>query len=123
MITTSIDNAITTTNTIPGTVALDEAALDLVSGGDHFEMAYDSRFLNSLNGSTDRYGSVKCWLCPSIMGELEAAWKKLGVDASEYDNGDPNVYLINGNAVSQDEAMQYAMDKTGHHMARKDWDW
>ena len=106
-----------------GAVELSEAALDLVSGGNCYEMADDSRFLNSLNGSTGRYGIVKCYLCPSILGELEDAWKKLGVSVTEDNDGHRNLYYIGRKKVFQVEAMQYAMDVTGHHMTRKDWDW
>ena len=35
--------------------------LDAVAGGDCYETADDSRFLNSLNGSCDRYGATKIW--------------------------------------------------------------
>ena len=39
--------------------AMSEEELDQVAGGTASEIADDSRFLNSLNGSTDRYGSFR----------------------------------------------------------------
>ena len=38
---------------------MSDEELDNVAGGCAEQMADDSRFLNSLNGSTDRYGSFR----------------------------------------------------------------
>ena len=36
---------------------LNNEELEQVAGGSAYDLADDSRFLNSLNGSTDRYGA------------------------------------------------------------------
>ena len=41
---------------------LNDNELELVNGGTYWQTANDSRFLNSLNGSTDRYGAFKIFI-------------------------------------------------------------
>lgn len=45
--------------------AMSDDELDNVAGGTCNELADDSRFLNSLNGSTDRYGATKVFFYKS----------------------------------------------------------
>ena len=98
--------------------------LDNVSGGTCIETANDTRFLNSLNGSTDRFGAVKCFLSGRpIIKMVEDAWRKVGIIADVYTGGNDNTYKYNGKQISQEQARQIAMDVTGHHMTTKDWKW
>ena len=110
---------------------LTDEELDNVAGGNCIESADDSRFLNSLNGSTDRYGATRIFFSMGFTGidaEISDAWAKVGVEA-EIDSGkllncgEKNIYKINGKQVTQEEARKHAMQVTGHHMERKDWDW
>ena len=103
---------------------LSDEELDRVAGGDCHETADDSRFLNSLNGSTDRYGATKLFFFGGSVREIEAAWANLGITA-DLDVGLAyiNEYYLNGQKITQEEARQHAMKVTGHYMTRKDWDW
>ena len=95
-----------------------------VCGGDEMAFAEDSRFLNSLNGSTDRYGYFTMWL--DIGGgkkdEIARAWAALGVTL-EYESGKSNRYFAGGRELSQERAREYAMGVAGHIMVPADWQW
>lgn len=98
--------------------------LDNVSGGTCIETANDTRFLNSLNGSTDRFGVVKCALGgEELKSIVEDAWAKVGITANIYTGFSDNNYYYKGNKITQEQARQIAMDVTGHHMTTKDWKW
>jgi len=108
--------------------AMSDDELSMVAGGTKTETANDSRFLNSLNGSCDRYGTYK--VSPSTPGsdarreEIKNAWAKVGIKATlavEYDW--QNTYYLDGKQITQEEARQHAMNVTGHHMTEKDWNW
>ena len=108
---------------------MSDEELDNVAGGSVYEMADDSRFLNSLNGSTNRYGATRMWFDTAKQGDkLKAAWAELGIEM-EYSGGlnyfgmSCNTYKLNGKEITQEEARQHAMEVTGHHMERKEWDW
>ena len=58
---------------------LTEKELDQVAGGSAYDLADDSRFLNSLNGSTDRYGAWKMHNSKDRLLIIENAWAKLGI--------------------------------------------
>ncbi|MBQ7477934.1 MAG: hypothetical protein IJT01_03420, partial [Selenomonadaceae bacterium] len=58
---------------------LNDEELDQVVGGSCYDLANDSRFLNSLNGSTDRYGPWKIHNSKDRLLIIENAWAKLGV--------------------------------------------
>ena len=105
-------------------ILIDEE-MEKVSGGSAGELADDSRFLNSLNGSTDRYGTFKsCFNGMEISGKIKQAWKKVGVDVrTDYGWFFDNTYRIDGKKVSQEKARQHAMEVTGHHMEKREWDW
>lgn len=47
--------------------------LDEISGGDVYESADDSQFLNKLNGSCDRYGELKLALA-NRENEIRNGW-------------------------------------------------
>ena len=94
------------------------------------ETANDSRFLNSLNGSTDRYGPERiAWSFGVHNAEIEKGWETVGIKATVYfacgGFGRHNTYrrMDNGQELTQEQARQYAMDYTGHHMTEKDWKW
>ena len=100
--------------------------LDGVSGGNCYQIADDSRFLNSLNGSTDRYGATKSFFnAASIIKETEAAWASLGIKCkSRGGTGETyNEYYLNGQQITQEQARQHAMKVTGHYMTESDWKW
>ena len=108
---------------------LTDEQLEGVAGGTCYELADDSRFLNSLNNSTDRYGSAKMNLSHDKKFEIVGAWLKLGVivfaDKGFSDVHNKNAYfrMDNGKRLTQEEARQYAMEVTGHYMSRSEWDW
>ena len=70
---------------------LDDAALNEVAGGSCYDLADDSRFLNSLNGSTNRYGAWTVHNSKDRLLAIENAWAKLGIgiicpdDPTDYD--------------------------------------
>ena len=105
---------------------MSDEELDNVAGGTCYEMADDSRFLNSLNGSCDRYGSTKIWFNNDKIKEIEKAWATVGITA-ELNNSITdeytNKYYLNGKQISQDQARQHAMNVTGHHMTESEWKW
>ena len=101
--------------------------LGQIAGGNCYETADDSRFLNSLNGSTDRYGEFRI-KAQSHDAEIMGAWAALGVTAiihsgNIFSDGDGNRYYINGQQVTIEQARQHAMDVTGHYMTESDWKW
>ena len=103
--------------------------LSMVAGGTKTETANDSRFLNSLNGSCDRYGTYKISPstpgCESRLEEITNAWKTVGIDARLHSvaYGDFNSYYLNGRSITQQQAREHAMNVTGHHMTESDWNW
>ena len=106
---------------------LSDEELEGVAGGSAAETASDSRFLNSLNGSTDRYGETRIRLQVHDH-EIRDAWKRLGVDATinrgnGLTSGPANIYKIDGKTVSRVEAINHAMDVAGKHMEWNSWEW
>ncbi len=107
---------------------MSEEELDNVAGGTYREIADDSRFLNSLNGSTDRYGERRIEFTPgkSIEEEVRRGWKTVGIDF-KYPGSlgcvEPCEYFLDGKQITQDQARQHAMKVTGRHMTEKDWKW
>ena len=101
--------------------------LDQVAGGYCEETADDSRFLNSLGRFTNRYGVFRI-VFENHDAEICHGWKMVGVDAeihsgNFFDDGEWNVYKINGKIVSEKDARNHAMEVTGHHMEWEDWNW
>ena len=106
---------------------MSDEELERVAGGNCYETADDSRFLNSLANLCDRYGATTIAFF-DYDDEIAAAWAKVGVKAYLSDNilknsASANIYYINGQRVTQEQARQHAMKVTGHYMTRKDWDW
>ena len=106
---------------------LSDEELEAIAGCTTTEMADDSRFLNSLNGSCDRYGEWRI-RNQSHGEEITKAWATVGVKAELHSGyiigeGAPNKYFINGQQVTQEQARQHAMKVTGHYMTEKDWKW
>ena len=93
---------------------LNEEQLDSVAGGICYEMADDSRFLNSLNDSCDRYGATRIFLDHSRRSKIENAWATVGIKADlscglyYY-----NAYYLNGQKITQEQARQHAMKVVG----------
>lgn len=117
---TEEDLKITNTNTL----TMDD--LYQVTGGNCREIADDSRFLNRLNHSTDRWGAWKCWCNSSIKGKVHNAWLKLGIDTkldacATGKAGGRNKYYLNGVEITQAQARQHAMEVTGHYMTNSEW--
>lgn len=104
---------------------LSDEELDAVSGGSCNELADDSRFLNSLNGSTDRYGATKMFFSGGTgrVQEVKDAWAKLGITTDLTNLGWDNKYYLNGQRITQEEARRHAMKVTGHYMTESDWKW
>jgi len=112
------------TNVIPKDEILSKEQLEQVVGSNCFEAADDTRFLNSLNGSTDRFGAFKCFLSGRpIIKMIEDAWAKLGIKADIGTGSKKNTYYYKGNEITQEQARQHAMQVTGHYMSRSDWEW
>ena len=109
--------------------AMSDDELSMVAGGTKYETADDSRFLNSLNGSCDRYGASRFPGSDYFNEEIENAWKTVGITAklssgsNLCQSGDPNEYYLNGERITQEAARQHAMKVTGHYMTEKDWKW
>ncbi len=62
--------------------AMSDEELDKVAGGHASEIVDDSRFLNSLNGSTDRYGEFRVVFSAGCFNEeIEAGWATVGIKA------------------------------------------
>ena len=106
---------------------LSDDELEKVAGGTVTETANDSRFLNSLNGSCDRYGEWRI-RNQDHDDEIRKAWETVGVKAEintsfVFGQGKPNKYFIKGQQVTQEDARQHAMKVTGHFMTEKDWKW
>ena len=101
---------------------MSDEELDNVAGGTAGQMADDSRFLNSLNGSTDRYGSFRTFWGTGL-NEIKNAWASLGIELDPNCGACDNKYYLNGQEISQEQARQHAMKVTGHYMNRSDWDW
>ena len=107
--------------------------LDQVAGGSCYDLADDSRFLNSLNGSTDRWGSFKIWAEDKNGPRFTAiknAWAKLGIGMRCDNPTSTKSYiqylLIDGDneiPITQEQARQHAMEVTGHYMSYNDWHW
>ena len=105
--------------------AMSNEELDNVAGGIAEEMADDSRFLNSLNGSCDRYGTAKIYFKNDTREELRKAWSTVGI-VTEMNNSlgvKNNKYYLNGQEITQEQARQHAMEATGHHMSESEWKW
>ena len=103
--------------------AMSDDELDKVAGGTENEMANDSRFLNSLNGSCDRYGATRL-VFENHVEEIEKAWATVGIKAymRSYALSD-NEYYLDGKQITQEEARRHAMNVTGHYMIESDWKW
>ena len=115
-------------NKILENAAMSDEELDNVAGGTLYEMADDSRFLYSLNGSCDRYGATRIsfngMFSDSIKTEVENAWATVGIKARcDYDYGTSNVYSLNGRKITQEQARQHAMKVVGKQMTESDWKW
>ena len=110
---------------------MSDEGLDKVAGGDCYQTADDSRFLNVLLAGTnyhqcDRYGATKIW-CSSSGDEeddVTKAWESLGITA--YINGDgcnTNKYVLKCREISQKEAWEYAEKTVGKHLTEEQWNW
>ena len=95
--------------------------LDNVAGGTYQQVRDDSRFLNSLNGSTERYGNLGT-LFGVGFDEVKNAWEKLGIVAN-MKHGYDNEYFLDGQQITQEEARQHAMDVVGKQMTESDWNY
>ena len=108
--------------------AMSDDELDNVAGGTCYEIADDSRFLNSLNGSCDRYGATTIYFggngSSSRKAEVKKAWLSVGIETKLYKglSGD-NEYYLDGKQITQERARQHAMKVTGHYMTESDWKW
>ncbi len=103
---------------------MSDEELDKVAGGSPGQTADDSRFFNSLNGSTNRYDAYDVYHWDKGEDEVEAAWSKVGITAELYDEiGVNNKYFLNGNQITQEQARQHAMNVVGKQMKESEWKW
>ena len=104
--------------------AMSDEELDKVAGGRIAQAADDSRFLNSLNGSCDRYGATRLFF-ENHEQEIANAWSTVGITAKIAGGWaiESNEYFLNGQQITQEQARQHAMNVTGHHMTESDWKW
>ena len=103
--------------------AMSDDELDNVAGGNCFEMSNDNRFLNRLNGSTNRYTESQIYLQgDGHYKEIEKGWASVGINCHCHPGlvGD-NSYFLNGKEISQGEARQHAMNVVGKQMTESDW--
>ena len=102
---------------------LSDDELGIVAGGTPGQTADDSRFLNCLNGSCDRYGATKMFFDAfgERMKEIEKGWSTVGIKAETYVGVGINKYYLNGQEITQEQARQHAMNVTGNHMTEADW--
>ncbi len=106
--------------------AMSEEELEQVAGGTWAETAADSRFLNSLNGSTDRYGALRIAFTPGtkIQEEIQRGWAKVGIKFTWHNGAiSGNEYYLDGQKITQSDARRHAMEQVGKFMDVKDWDW
>ena len=101
--------------------AMSEEELDNVAGGNCFEMSNDSRFLNSLNGSTNRYRDIQI-VSQGHHQEIKKGWATVGIDCYLHPGiyGD-NRYYLDGKQITQEQARQHAMNVVGKQMTESDW--
>ncbi len=107
---------------------LTDDELDQVAGGNAKQCEADSRFLNSLNGSCDRYGEYRiAFSAGTLSSEIEKGWATVGIKADVSFGlggfGYTNKYSLNGQEITQEQARQHAMNVTGHHMTESEWKW
>ena len=106
---------------------MSEEQLDGVAGGNTKETANDSRFLNSLNGSTDRYGEWKI-VFGDHDAEIGAAWAALGIttvihSGDPFSGGSDNQYFYKTKEITHEQARIHAMAVVGKQMKYEDWHW
>ena len=103
---------------------LSDEQLEQVAGGKYSQTADDSRFLNILNGSTNRYcGSrISFTSGTEIEEEIQRGWATVGIKF-EWHGMDDNEYYLNGKKISQGEARRHAMEVTGKFLDVTDWKW
>ena len=108
---------------------LTDDELDGVAGGNCYEAADDSRFLNVLLQGTkyhqcDRYGATKMFFQYSAVVDLNNAWKSLGVELRARTGFImKNKYILNGNEITRAEAWAHAENLVGKHLTKAQWDW
>ena len=106
--------------------AMSDDELEQVAGGTWAETAADSRFLNSLNGSTDRYGALRIAFTPGskIQDEIKAGWAKVGITFTAHNGAvSGNEYYLDGKKITQSEARTHAMKVAKKVMDVNDWNW
>ena len=103
---------------------MSDSELDAVAGGRAGQSADDSRFLNSLNGSCDRYGATRL-IFENHEEEITNAWATVGIKAKIVGGFgiSSNEYYLNGREITQEEARRHAMDVMKHYMVESDWNW
>ena len=110
-------------NKILEDAAMSDEELDQVAGGNCYQMADDSRFLNSLNGSCDRYGATRIFFSNVYCKEIEKAWSTVGITVTLSNEFVINEYSLNGRKITQEQARQHAMKVVGKQMTESDWKW
>ena len=115
-----------------GDKELNVEQLEQVAGGTTDQAADDSRFLNVLlrgrPGQCDRYGEYKLsdatYHACRRLNEIREAWASVGVDAYPFNGGSrENVYVINGQGVTREQAWAHAQKVVGKTLKKSDWYW
>ena len=90
--------------------AMSDEELDNVAGGNSWETAGDSQFLNSLNGSCKCYDKYS--VNSMARAKIKDAWAQVGIqaDLSRSGSRSANNYYLNGSRISREQAMQHARE-------------
>lgn len=104
---------------------LSDEEVEKIAGGTCYEMADDSRFLNSLNGSCDRYGATNIFFSDNRTDkDIKKGWSTVGIEVTF--NGSlmgSNKYYLNSQQITREQAYQHAMNVAGKQMKESDWKW
>ena len=102
---------------------LNNEELDSVAGGTVSETADDSRFLNTLNGSTDRHSATRLFCDDGTRrNKIIQGWATVGIKSS-CESIWKNEYRLDGKEITQEEARRHAMNVTGRHLTESEWKW
>ncbi|MBE8955537.1 MAG: hypothetical protein SR2Q5_07775 [Quinella sp. 2Q5] len=92
---------------------MSDEELEQVAGGSWKSTAGDTRFLNDLAGLCDRFGATSGFFkFGTVSDEACKGWSEIGIQVNPAWFGS-NTYHLNGNPITRQEAMEYALKKFG----------
>ena len=95
---------------------MSDEELDQVAGGSWKSTAGDTRFLNDLAGLCDRFGATKAFFYNfTVSDEAAKGWSKIGITVKT-GFSDSNLYYLNGEKISRQQAFDYACKKFGKNL-------